>query len=403
VYNGGNMDGLTTSNGGYQLPPYTLGSNLVIEPHKDINHTNGVTSFDLAVIQQHIVGNSTLSTPYKLIAADIDNSEQITAFDLFLAQQVIVGNDSIFPNNESWRFVPTSFNFIDSTDPWANGGFPESITISNVSNSFANQDFVAIKIGDVTDSATPNDSLGNVTSGDVRSASGNFEFFVDKKINTENGFGYIEISANEFTQMSAFQFNLIFNKNELEFEKIESLALEVTNGIKLLEKGILTLVWFDRTGNAIGKTFENGTPLFRLYFNGLTTTSYPIQQLLGITEATTLPNAYTSDGSPKEIYLKPFISDQPNNTIASEFEILQNRPNPFSDKTDIIFYLPIEDNVMIEVFDTQGKMIHQIEQTFSKGKNLVEVNSEDLPHTGIYYFRIQTSSYDRIQKMIFIE
>ena len=403
VYNGGNLETETNFSGVYEFPPYTSGSNFVIEPHKDINHVNGVTSFDLAVIQQHIVGNANLSSPYKLIAADINASGQISAFDLFLAQQVIVGNDSIFPGNESWRFVPTDHVFSDPNNPWAGNGFPESITLNNVITNMPNQDFVAIKIGDVTDSAVPNDSLGNITSSDARSSTGSFEFLVDKKRNTVDGSSYIEFMAKDFTQMSAFQFDLIFDKNKIEFEKIESDAINLIHGIKLLENGTLTLVWYDKSGDAKGKSFEDGTALFRIYFNELTTTLYPIQQLFGITETTTLPNAYTSDGSPKEIYLKPFISETPKSTVTSEFEILQNRPNPFSEKTDIIFYLPVEDQVQIEVFDVQGKVVHRVDRNFSAGKNMVEINSDDLPHTGIYYFRIQTSSFDRVQKMIFIE
>ena len=403
VYNGGNIDGITNTDGNYQLPPYTLGTSIVIEPHKDINYKNGVTSFDLAIIQQHIVGNALLSTPYKLIAADVNNSGQISAFDLYLAQQVIVGNDSIFPNNESWRFVPETFVFTDPNDPWSNGGFPESITLSNLSGNNSNQNFVAIKVGDVTDSAIPNDSLGNNNISTTRSSEGNFELLIDKKINTEDGSGYIDVLAENFTEMSAFQLDMIFNNNELVFEKIESHALNVMDGNKLLEDGILTLVWYDKTGDTRGKTFDDGTVLFRLYFQGLTTTTFPIQQLFGITEATTLPNAYTSDGSPKEIYLKPFISERPKTHFLSEFNMLQNSPNPFTETTNIIFSLPVDDEVTFEIFTVQGKVVHSVNRIFSEGENIIEVNSDDLPHSGIYYYRIQTSSYDRMLKMIYLK
>ena len=403
VFNEGILETETNTNGIYEFAPYASGSDFVIKPHKDINHVNGVTSFDLAVIQQHIVGNAALSSPYKIIAADINASGQVSAFDLYLAQQVIVGNDSTFPGNESWRFVPADHVFTDPTDPWAGTGFPDSIVLTSATSNMPDQDFVAIKVGDVTDSAIPNDSLGTVSTGDVRTSSGRFEFFVDKKINIKDGSAYLEFMAKDFTQMSAFQFDLVFDNKQIEFEKIESDAIQVINGNKLLENGILKLVWYDKAGNTKGKTLEDETILFRIYFKGLANTSFPIQQLFGITEATTLPNAYTSDGSPLGIYLKPFMSETPKNTIPFEFEVLQNRPNPFSDKTNIVFYLPVEDQVKIEVFDVQGKVVHQINRNFSAGENMIEVLSDDLPHPGIYYFRLQTSSADRVQKMIFMK
>jgi len=81
---------LTDINGNYTTDPFPIGSSFDLEPHKDINYVNGVTSFDLATIQQHIIGNTFLDSPYKLIAADVNRSNSISSFDLYLAQQVII-------------------------------------------------------------------------------------------------------------------------------------------------------------------------------------------------------------------------------------------------------------------------------------------------------------------------
>ena len=51
---------------------------LVIEPYKDINPTNGVTTFDIIQIQKHILALELLDSEYKKIAANANNDIYIT-------------------------------------------------------------------------------------------------------------------------------------------------------------------------------------------------------------------------------------------------------------------------------------------------------------------------------------
>ncbi|MBK8923591.1 MAG: HYR domain-containing protein [Saprospirales bacterium] len=75
------------------LPPYTmfeqsdnsglyvfsnalpLASNYTVTPTKDNDPLNGVSTFDLVLINKHILGLEPLSTPYKMIAADANKSK----------------------------------------------------------------------------------------------------------------------------------------------------------------------------------------------------------------------------------------------------------------------------------------------------------------------------------------
>ncbi|RLA19607.1 MAG: hypothetical protein DRQ56_05050, partial [Gammaproteobacteria bacterium] len=76
-----------------------------IEPKRDDNHMNGVSTLDLVRIQKHLLGLEPFTSPYKLIAADANNSESVTALDLVEIRKLILGLNLEFPNNESWRFV----------------------------------------------------------------------------------------------------------------------------------------------------------------------------------------------------------------------------------------------------------------------------------------------------------
>ncbi|MBX2870562.1 MAG: hypothetical protein KTR30_00625 [Saprospiraceae bacterium] len=77
--------------------------------------TNGVTTVDLILIQQHILGIRLLPTPYKIIAADIDGNDFVSTIDLVFLRRAILGIDASFPNeNTSWRFVSADYKFANA-------------------------------------------------------------------------------------------------------------------------------------------------------------------------------------------------------------------------------------------------------------------------------------------------
>jgi hypothetical protein len=128
------------------------GNDYTLSPYRNDDHRNGVNVFDLVLIQKHILGLGNPLTPYQIIAADVDNSGTVNVFDLVHAQKVILQLEDEFPNNTAWRFVPTAFNFPDPTDPYSTP-FPESIFYTPILTSIQDQNFVAIKVGDVNNSA----------------------------------------------------------------------------------------------------------------------------------------------------------------------------------------------------------------------------------------------------------
>ena len=71
---------------------------------------------------------------------------------MVFVQKVILLLDPAFPNNNSWRFVPTAFNFPDPSNPFS-APFPESTFYTPILTNIQDQNFVAIKIGDVNGSA----------------------------------------------------------------------------------------------------------------------------------------------------------------------------------------------------------------------------------------------------------
>ena len=88
-------------------------------------------------------------------------------------------------------------------------------------------------------------------------------------------------------------------------------------------------------------------------------------------------------------------------TVAHNFELLQNQPNPFKQATTIRFTLPAKSQGKLTILDSTGRTLKAIEQSFVKGINEVEVH--DLQQMGLLYYQLETDFGIQTQKMIHME
>ena len=108
------------------------------------NPLHGVTTFDIVVISQFILGISDLSLEQQ-IAADINCSGSITTFDIISLRQLILYITESLPCN-SYLSVPSVFlNENSALVP----NIPSTISINNLERNQINQNFNMIKIGDL--------------------------------------------------------------------------------------------------------------------------------------------------------------------------------------------------------------------------------------------------------------
>lgn len=109
---------------------------------------NGVSTMDLILMSKHILQIDSLSSPYKIIAADVDDSGVIDTMDILILRSLIFSNILNLPNG-NFRFVLEDYVFPDPIHP-SSPPYPRTFTISNLQSSLTNIDFIAIKVGDVS-------------------------------------------------------------------------------------------------------------------------------------------------------------------------------------------------------------------------------------------------------------
>ena len=104
--------------GSYAFGSMPTGGAYEVAAQKDDDYLSGVSTLDLIMIQRHILGIELLDSPYRMIAADVDNNKVINGVDLVELRKLILGIYVDLPNNESWRFISSDYEFANSLDPW---------------------------------------------------------------------------------------------------------------------------------------------------------------------------------------------------------------------------------------------------------------------------------------------
>jgi hypothetical protein len=82
------------------------------------------------------------------------------------------------------------------------------------------------------------------------------------------------------------------------------------------------------------------------------------------------------------------------------FELYQNQPNPFVNRTFIGFFLPEASEATLSIFDETGRVVYQQKGQFAKGENTIALDRALINTTGMLYYKLETSTDSATKKMI---
>jgi hypothetical protein len=381
----GDASATTTNTGEYAFADLVEGYDYTITPQLDEGYLNGVSTFDLVLISQHILGVTPLNSPYKMIAADVNNSESVTTLDLIQLRKLILSIDTEFANNTSWRFVESDYVFPNPANPWVEE-FPEVININNLpATGLAGADFVAVKIGDVNLDAETND----LVDVEGRTLNGALAFEVAETALKAGDEYTVAFTAADIAAISGYQATLTFNTSAVELvDIISGIATEEHFGLTYVDEGLITTSWNGKATEGV---------MFSLVFRA--STDAQLSEVLGVSSRITKAEAYDNNGEYMDVNI-----EFTNGTVASAgFELYQNTPNPFNGETMIGFNLPAAATATLTINDVTGKVLKLIRVDGVKGFNSVVVNAKDLPASGVLYYTVECDNFTATKKMVIVE
>lgn len=148
----------TNSTGSYSFNLQVMpGQSYTLEATKDINPTNGVSTLDLILLSQHILGLQPITDPERLLAADANRSSSISLLDQIRIRKLILSIDTDFGEQTSWIVLPADYDFQNPEDPFDevyNGNLNQVLLTPG---SLQPLQWKAIKVGDLNLDANPRD------------------------------------------------------------------------------------------------------------------------------------------------------------------------------------------------------------------------------------------------------
>ncbi len=378
---------MTGSDGDYAFNALDAHYNYEVIPVKDDAPLLGVSTLDIVLVQQHILGLRELESPYKLIAADINNSENITAIDLIQLRKMILGLYDAFPENNSWRFVESQYGILEEASPWP---FVEGMYVEDLSEDMMNNDFVAVKIGDVNGSVEEKLHREQV---ETRSSELWTMSSTDRSVKTGEVVEVV-MTGSGLRQMIALQWTLTVDSDKLSIVGWESNQMSVSDdhfGVINGEGQHLTFAWTDLES----RSFKDGSELM--------TITLQVREGAKLSEMMEFGSTITPAAGYNLSQEKVDIQWQWNDESPGEVALYQNAPNPFMDRTSISFDLPGEMEATLELYDVSGKLMYRKKDFYNQGKNTIFVRSseiEGLP--GVVYYVLKTEGNSITKKMILL-
>jgi hypothetical protein len=355
----------------------------------------GVTTFDIAVLNRHILGIESIVSPYALLAGDVDETGEIDGADIVHIRNFIMRKTPSLPRH-IWRFIDKKYIFINPSSPFGELT-SESVVLPSLSST-AKADFVAIKIGDVSSGLAPQSTL---VRGDdeclVQTRENRGLEIVTEDVQLKAGQAYsLNFSAENFKAM-AYQFTLGFKP---EYASVLNVELGDLGSMTLdnfyIQKNAVTTSWD-------GIAYSTNPHLFTLQF--IAHKNGKLSETLSINNNPTRAVAFDTNGNPMVVQLS-FSANKNGN---GAFTLEQNYPNVVETTTTIPFNLPSECQAKLTIFDAQGRILKTISNHFEAGYNEFKLNRDDLQATGVLQYRLDASAvnssverYSATKKMVVV-
>jgi hypothetical protein len=371
----------------YKFGDLVLNETYTVKPIRNDDHLNGVSTADIVKIQKHILGQAPITSPYKMIAADVNASGTVTAADISEIRKLILGVIPEFGKVQSWTFVPETYSFIDPTKPF---NAPRTAVITPVTVKDYNQNFMAIKMGDLTGNAKAGLQAPTIrTTGIV-----NLE--IEEAEVVAGTYYKMAIRSSDFTNIAGYQFTMNFDHESLIFDKVESGVLNMNEtNVANIRNGILTTSWNSNTGVTHSKDEVLYTVIFKAVQTG------KISKMITITSDVTHAEAYDQLDQLKDVKL--VVRTDEGIVETGIFELYQNEPNPFRTESVIGYRLPEAAAVKLTIYDVAGKVVRVYELQGQKGLNQFKILKSELSTSSVLYYQLDAADHTATKRMLLVD
>lgn len=373
---------VTDEEGYYEFDELAEGEDYTIEAvlRDYTNHAQGVSTFDLVLITNHILGTKELTSPYELLAADANNDSDISVQDIIAIRRLILGLYLEYPSSAAYRFVPADFVFPVLDNPWATA-FPEVINENNLSGSIRDADFFAIMVGDV-------DGNGFRVANNVapRSAAPSFSA-PDMEMAAGESYSVV-LTAGSTLDLIGLQGTLTVGEGADLIDLNYGQFVPGNVNDRIMERGLLPFSYNGGTGLAP----ESAVITLELK----ATKNVRLSEVLSITDHYLRAEGYTFGGSITGLT----VAFTPEEQFVPVVGLEQNNPNPVDERTTINFTLAEDLPVELTLRDLTGRLLLRRSLAGYTGRNRLVIDRAEIGMSGVITYTLTAGDYSATRKMI---
>ncbi len=374
----------TDKNGVFTFNNITPGFNYNLRAEKtNGNYINGVSTYDIVLIQKHILGIQTFDSPYKYLAADVNASCSITAADISEIRRLILGITGKFEKSPSWKFVPVAASLPNPIDPC---GFQSAIAF-NLINRNQVADFYGLKMGDI------NIDVDASNYGAASTRNTNKRLLTLPEMNLNPGEHVLPVTLDKNTIIEGLQLALNLNAEQAEWMEVSSGAMTIHEESYHILGNELRIV----LGQESSTSVKGQDVVFYLKLN--------VKTAMSTKDLVKLSPSLTSEYYNENLEVLPlswntFGGDHQQEALQTI--LFQNVPNPFNEITTIRFELPKDQEVEFVAYELDGKVIWKQKKHFSKGVHNMELKARDLNTYGVFFLQMNTVDFTDTKRLILI-
>lgn len=377
----------TDQSGLFSFRNIQSGMSYIIKADKSTDsYINGVSTYDIVLIQKHILGTQTFDSPYKYLAADVNASCTITAADISEIRRLILGKINQFDKVPSWKFVPVNSVLPSPVGPC---GFEHAINFNLINRNEMQANFYGLKMGDVNIDV----DASNLQNFSGRSSDA-LHFYVNQVSLDASREYIIPVYADKNMELEGFQLALNTNSTNVEIMELvdgqiafNSENYQVSgNTIRIAQANEHTLM------------LNNAIPAF--YIRLLSKSAAKISEGLSMDL-----NGLRSECYDAQLKIKPLQFDVRGSETQREITssvLYPNTPNPFSASTTIRFEIPEAQEVEFMCYELDGKVIYRTSKFYGKGLHEFELKKSELNTSGMFFLQMNTRDFTDTKRLILI-
>lgn len=379
---------VSMEDGSFLLMDFWENSSFSIKPSKNDDPTNGLDVADLIRLSRHINGTSLFPYPEQTLAADLDCDLQLTDQDISELRQFLLEPGKIFPDScASWIFWPQNFDLPDTSSPFYH---PMALSIDSIRADTTGLDFYGAKRGDVGGNASAARSYPTPDTLFLRLKNGFVA--VDDTLQ-------LDFRVENFKELVGFQAELKYDTSALEFQEVVIGEVPGMNeehfGLSKIGEGIIRVVWLDILGN--DHTLEDGALAFGARFVAKVDIEDRRDHIaIDSRELSAVSFNVELVEGPVALKVDLLTGLETSNGLA--FVLLQNRPNPFNEKTLIPFELPQASLASLRIYNQLGQLVWEKTARYPGGRTTEEIA---LSAPGLYYYQLETPWGRATRKMLY--